>query len=94
MSLSMAPASATDGQIWGGEFLVLRLRGFRRYAHLRYVPFPAATVRQAKAGEWRLLIFTTRSDRNTEIIDLPCWNAAPETSWKLIRSKLIARGGA
>ena len=28
----------TDGQIWGGEFLVCGYRSFRRVAHLRYVP--------------------------------------------------------
>ncbi|HLK51582.1 MAG TPA: carbamoyltransferase HypF [Bryobacteraceae bacterium] len=28
----------TDGQIWGGEFLIADLAGFERRAHLRYVP--------------------------------------------------------
>jgi hydrogenase maturation protein HypF len=28
----------TDGQVWGGEFLVCDYRGFERAAHLRYVP--------------------------------------------------------
>jgi hydrogenase maturation protein HypF len=28
----------TDGQIWGGEFLICDFGGFRRAAHLRYVP--------------------------------------------------------
>ncbi|MDQ6690510.1 MAG: carbamoyltransferase HypF [Gemmatimonadota bacterium] len=30
----------TDGAIWGGEFLVVDEAGFRRAAHLRYVPIP------------------------------------------------------
>ncbi|HJX37182.1 MAG TPA: carbamoyltransferase HypF [Anaerolineae bacterium] len=30
----------TDGQIWGGEFLVADYRGFRRVGHLEYVPLP------------------------------------------------------
>ena len=30
----------TDGAIWGGEFLVVDKAGFRRVAHLRYVPMP------------------------------------------------------
>lgn len=30
----------TDGQIWGGEFLVAGYEGFRRAAHLEYVPLP------------------------------------------------------
>jgi hydrogenase maturation protein HypF len=30
----------SDGQIWGGEFLVADYRGFRRAGHLQYVPLP------------------------------------------------------
>ncbi len=30
----------TDGQIWGGEFLVGDYRDFKRVAHLRYIPLP------------------------------------------------------
>jgi hydrogenase maturation protein HypF len=30
----------TDGSIWGGEFLVADYAGFRRAAHLGYVPMP------------------------------------------------------
>ncbi len=41
----------TDGQIWGGEFLVADESGFERRAHLRYVPLPGGdtAVRQT----WR-----------------------------------------
>jgi len=30
----------SDGNIWGGEFLVCGYNGFRRWGHLRYVPMP------------------------------------------------------
>ena len=30
----------TDGAVWGGEVLLADYAGFRRYAHLRYVPLP------------------------------------------------------
>jgi hydrogenase maturation protein HypF len=30
----------TDGAIWGGEVLLADYKGFRRYAHLGYVPLP------------------------------------------------------
>ena len=42
----------TDGTIWGGEFLITDLAGFRRAGHLAPVPMPggAAAVRQP----WRM----------------------------------------
>jgi hydrogenase maturation protein HypF len=34
----------TDGAIWGGEFLIADLNGFRRAAHLRYVRLPGGDL--------------------------------------------------
>lgn len=39
----------TDGRLWGGEFLICSPQGFRRAAHLDYIPMPGgdASVREA-----------------------------------------------
>jgi hydrogenase maturation protein HypF len=44
----------TDGQVWGGEILVADFQGFRRAAHLAYVPMPGAA--QAILEPWRMAV--------------------------------------
>ena len=34
----------TDGHIWGGEFLVADYKGFKRMAHLEYLPLPGGAL--------------------------------------------------
>ncbi len=34
----------SDGRIWGGEFLVADLKGFKRAAHLEYLPLPGGAL--------------------------------------------------
>ncbi len=43
-----------DGAIWGGEFLIADLHGYRRAAHLAYVPLPGgdAAVRRTYRMAW------------------------------------------
>ncbi|HUP71074.1 MAG TPA: carbamoyltransferase HypF [Acidimicrobiales bacterium] len=42
----------TDGTLWGGEFLVADLQGFRRVGHLRPVPLPGGN--RAIREPWRM----------------------------------------
>lgn len=44
----------TDGQIWGGEFLVADFQGFRRRGHFRYLPLPGGDT--AIREPWRMAI--------------------------------------
>ncbi len=43
-----------DGHIWGGEFFVGDYRGFRRAAHLEYLPMPGGDA--AIRNPWRLAL--------------------------------------
>ncbi len=43
-----------DGHIWGGEFLVCDLAGYRRYSHLQYVPMPGGD--KAVWQPWRMAL--------------------------------------
>ncbi len=42
----------SDGNIWGGEFLITDLKGFKRYAHFDYVPLPGGD--KAITEPWRM----------------------------------------
>ena len=44
----------TDGTLWGGEFLVADLRGFRRVGHLRQLPLPGGA--RAIREPWRMAL--------------------------------------
>jgi hydrogenase maturation protein HypF len=44
----------SDGHIWGGEFFVGDYRGFRRAAHLEYLPMPGGDT--AIRNPWRLAL--------------------------------------
>jgi len=44
----------TDGKIWGGEVLIARLDGFKRFAHLEYVPMPGGE--KAIREPWRMAL--------------------------------------
>ncbi len=44
----------TDGNLWGGEFLIAGIKGFRRAGHFRYIPLPGGEV--AVKEPWRIAV--------------------------------------
>jgi hydrogenase maturation protein HypF len=81
----------TDGQIWGGEFLVADYGGFERRAHLRYVPLAGgdAAVRQP----WRpaLSYLADTFGPAAEFPELAIWREVPESQRKVVRSMIAHR---
>ncbi|MGC2658983.1 MAG: Sua5/YciO/YrdC/YwlC family protein, partial [Bryobacteraceae bacterium] len=80
----------SDGQIWGGEFMVCDFAGYQRSAHFRYVALPGGD-RAARQG-WRMAAAHLYDAFGPEFrrLDLPCWGQASATSWKLLE-RMIAR---
>jgi len=44
----------TDGRVWGGEFMLATRRGFKRSAHLDYIPMPGND--RAVIEPWRMAV--------------------------------------
>ncbi|HVW08483.1 MAG TPA: carbamoyltransferase HypF [Bryobacteraceae bacterium] len=79
----------TDGQIWGGEFLVCDYKGFERRAHLRYVPLPGGD-KAAKQG-WRMAashLFDAFGEEFRDL-DLDCWRHVRLADWEIFGTALV-----
>ncbi len=58
-----------DGHIWGGEFLVCDLAGYRRITHLGYVPMPGGD--RAVMQPWRMALAYLYHTFGEEMAGLP-----------------------
>ena len=55
-----------DGNLWGGEFLVADIEGFKRAGHLKYIPLPGGEV--AVREPWRIAISHFKDIAGKEVI--------------------------
>jgi len=78
-----------DGAIWGGEILIGGYDGFRRFAHLRYVPLPGGDV--ATLRPYRTALAHLWSAGLPWDADLPPVLAAPPQEQTIVRQQLEKR---
>jgi hydrogenase maturation protein HypF len=79
----------TDGQVWGGEFLVCDYAGFERRAHFRYVPMAGGDV--AIREPWRMALAWLREAFGAELPDLPFLASVPDRK-RAVVDAMLARG--
>ncbi|MFE0462882.1 carbamoyltransferase HypF [Kitasatospora sp. NPDC058965] len=75
-----------DGAVWGGEFLLADYDGFRRLAHLAYVPLPGGDA--AVQLPYRMALAHLRAAGLPRDRDLPCVAACPEPERAVLERQL------
>ncbi len=81
----------TDGNIWGGEFLISDAEQFSRFAHFEYVPTPGGD--KAVEEPWRMAfsyLYKYLGD-DTDFYSLPCFRTIDTGKIGLIR-EMIDKG--
>lgn len=81
----------TDRAIWGGEFLLVSSAGWRRFAHLKYVPLPGgdAAIRQPR----RVALAHLWAANVAWQPELPCVHATSATEQRLLAAMLHQQSG-
>ena len=80
-----------DGTIWGGEFLVAKLSGYERRAHLRYVPLVGGD--RAIREPWRMAVSYLRDalGKDPFSLGLPGWDVISEKKIEIVTSMMQRR---
>ncbi|MBY8880012.1 carbamoyltransferase HypF [Actinacidiphila acidipaludis] len=75
-----------DGAVWGGEILVADYEGYRRAAHLQYVPLPGGDA--AVRHPYRMALAHLFAAGLPWDPELPCARACPEAERPILRRQL------
>jgi hydrogenase maturation protein HypF len=79
----------TDGQVWGGEFLVCDYAGFERRAHFRYVPMAGGDM--AIREPLRMALAWLRETFGADLPELPFLASVAERKRAVVEA-MLARG--
>ncbi|MEV0414078.1 carbamoyltransferase HypF [Streptomyces sp. NPDC050448] len=75
-----------DGAVWGGEVLLAGYGGYRRFAHLAYVPLPGGDA--AVLRPYRMALSHLRAAGIPWSPDLPCTAACPPEELRVLERQL------
>ncbi len=78
----------TDGAVWGGEFLVGDLAGFRRLAHFKYVPLPGGEAAIRRPYRTALSHLVGAFGEEAWRMDLPFVRGIDATELAIIRRQI------
>ncbi len=77
-----------DGNLWGGEFLLCDYSGFKRLAHLEYIPMPGGAAAIRKPYRMALGYIYTLLGTQTPIAKLPLLGRIPNVELDTIKKQL------
>ncbi len=81
----------SDGNLWGGEFLVGDWGSFERAAHLEYVPMPGGVAAIRKPYRMALGYIYSLLGPETPLDDLPIMSKIPAAEADIIKAQLERR---
>ncbi|MCU1310895.1 MAG: (NiFe) hydrogenase maturation protein HypF [Candidatus Angelobacter sp.] len=79
----------TDGQVWGGEFLVADYTGFERRAHFRYVPMAGGNA--AVREPWRMALSHLYDASASHDLDLAIYREVESKRLSLVENLITRR---
>ena len=77
-----------DGNLWGGEFLLCDFKGFKRMAHLEYIPMPGGAAAIRKPYRMALSYIYTLLETQTPLDKLPVLGRIPQAELDTIKKQL------
>ncbi|MCJ7448810.1 MAG: carbamoyltransferase HypF [Bacteroidales bacterium] len=81
----------SDGNIWGGEFMIADLKNFRRFTHFDYIPMPGGE--KAIDEPWRMAFSYLHkySDGKFDYKSLPLFKPIDDKKLLLVEEMLISK---